>query len=311
MLTGATGRFGDFSPGLEIPHHGLVLSGLLAGCGGVANGWAETLHHLPVTGNVGAVDRQVVGTENIGPYVVATIRDLGEWKTDVIQRVLAPRITVRSYPEELDLFIPRITHWGLPLAPVVVTGFDEAEPRHTMQRLWPETLIDMAAGGATAQVHVHRANRGGQCLLGAHTSPANAITYADRAAAMTGLRPDRILEDYNEPINDEDVAHAPEEHREALEAARCSGVLICGRITRANLESEDADSSFAPAAPFVAGLSGAMGASMTLQALMGMEPDSGLHWQYNFLSGRTLRLVMSCSDDCECRVVGRRSSGAA
>jgi hypothetical protein len=312
MLTGATGHFGEFGPGPKLPEDWLRIDALLAGCGGVGNGWTETVRHLRVRGTVSAVDRQAVEDENLGPYTVATTGDVGAWKAEVVRRALEPSITVKPYPEELDLFVPRIAEWGMPLSPIVLSGFDAAEPRHTLQRLWPETLIDMAAGGATAQCHIYRAGRGGQCLLGAHTIPLDAVLYADRVAAMTGLRPERITHAYNQAINEDDVAAAPEEYRETLEAARRSGVLICGRITRANREDDKTDGSFAPAAPFVAGLSGAMGASLTVQVLIETAPASGFHWQYNFESGRSRALVMSCAEDCECRSVkAPRPSDAA
>lgn len=307
MFTGATGPLGTFDVGPDLPDE-LQLDGLLVGCGGVANAWGAAIRHLPLVGNLSAVDRQPVAPENIGPYALARPVDVGDWKVDVIARALAPAIAVRAFPEELDLFMPRVTTWAtFPLPPLVIAGLDDAIPRHTIQRQWPATLIDLAAGGTTSQVHVHRAGVGGQCLLGAHTVAPGAVAYADRVAADTGLRPERVVDAYNQPITEEDIAAAPARHRASLRDARKRGQLICGRITEANLNLEDAGDDFAPAAPFVAGLAGAMGAAMTVHALMGLPPESGRHWQYSFVSGRSLDLVMQCRADCECRrVVAQR-----
>jgi hypothetical protein len=220
---------------------------------------------------------------------------------DIIERVLAPAIRTRPYPEGLDLFIPRITTFGdVAMPPLVICGLDDPQYRHMVQRLWPETLIDLATGGATAQVLVHQDRRGRQCLLTAHTVPSDATTYAERIAWQTGLRPDRVVNDFTSRITEEDVASAPEAHKPALAAALLSGQVICGRITQSNLDASADDEGFAPAAPFVAGLAGAMGSSLTLQLLMGEELVTGFHWQYSFISGSARGLAMSCPPSCEC-----------
>jgi molybdopterin/thiamine biosynthesis adenylyltransferase len=303
MLTGRSGVIGTFEPGPDLPNGDLPFDGLLVGCGGVGNGWAYAIKHLPLSGDLKAVDRQRLGPENFGPYVVAMSSDVGAWKVDIIRTYLSPRLVVTSFPEEFDLFTPRIrTFSKFALPPIVICGLDKAVPRHSVQRLWPETLIDLAAGGTTAQVHLHCAGRGGQCLLNVHTAPPDEPSYAERVSVVTGLRPERILDDYNRPITDADVAVAPSRHKASLEAARRDGQLICGRIGQVNSDgAEDEDESFTPAAPFVAGLAGVMGASLTLQAVIGTELSSGWHWQYSFESARSLRLTMSCSSECECR----------
>lgn len=306
LLTGEVGPIGTLDDGPDLPDAPLVIDGLLVGCGAVGNGWAATVRRLPITGGLRVVDRQTLGSENIGPYALATESDIGAWKVDTIRRSLAPTISVQPFHEELDLFVPRmVTYGNFPLPALVVSGLDAAIPRHTLQRLWPATLIDLAAGGATAQVHLHRAGQGGQCLLGVHTVPPDALTYAERISAETGLRSERILADYNRPISEDDVASAPSRFRTSLEQARRADQLICSRITQANLEAVGDDDGFAPAAPFVAGVAGAMGASLTVQVLMRRPPESGWHWQYSFSSGRSLVLPMQGATTCECRRVER------
>lgn len=136
MLTGETGPIGTFPPGPELPGDPLNLDTLLAGCGGVSNGWAATVRHLPIVGRLAAVDRQAVGDENLGPYAVAVASDVGQWKVEVIRRVLEPAISVDPHPDEIDLFVTLITEWDrLPVPDIVITGLDDALPRHVIQRL--------------------------------------------------------------------------------------------------------------------------------------------------------------------------------
>lgn len=302
MLTGESAIIGTFEPGPDLPTGNVTLDALLVGCGGVGNGWAYAIKHLPLAGELKGVDRQRLGPENIGPYVVAMSSDIGEWKVDVIRDHLSPNVTVTPFPEEFDLFSPRITTFTkFELPPVVICGLDKAVPRHGVQRLWPASLIDLAAGGATAQVHIHRTGHHGQCLLGVHTASPGEPSYEERISEVTGLRPERIVRDYNRPITEDDVATAPSGYRASLESARQDGQLICGRITQANSEGVDRqDDSFTPAAPFVASLAGVMGASLTLQTSMGVELISGWHWQYSFIAARSQQLEMSCPSDCEC-----------
>jgi molybdopterin/thiamine biosynthesis adenylyltransferase len=305
LLTGESGPIGVFHPGPELPDTDLVLDGLLAGCGGVGTAWAYAVKHLRIAGKLKAVDRQRLGSENVGPYAVARWCDIGKWKAKMVKRYLALKVDVTAFYEEFDLFEPRIREFANFATPsLVVCGFDTATARHEVQRLWPETLIDLAAGGATAQVHVHRAGKGGQCLLDAHTAPVHELSFAERVSQMTGISPERIRDSYNQPITEADVVGAPKAHQATLEAARCHGELICGRISKAHSSSTEENDDFAPAAPFVAGLAGVMGASLTLQSLVGADLLSGLHWQYNFQSGRSRRLEMVCRADCECQRLG-------
>ncbi len=299
LLTGETGVTGTFPPGPPLPESGPDLNGLLVGCGAVSNGWARAMASLPVSGCLWAVDRQSLRPENVAPYVLARAADVGRAKAEMMREIFAGRLEVVAYPEDLELFKLRL-RFGLNLPPIVVAGLDRVRPRHSLQRLWPNTLIDMAAGGTTAQVLVHRQGRGTQCLLGALTMPPDEQDFADEWSGLTGLRPERIREDPTGPITDSDVKAAPPELRAELDQARRNGQPICGRITEQSLHGETASEDFAPAAPFVTALSGMKGASETIKALMAIDAADGLHWQYDFRSGNARSLVMECAADCEC-----------
>src|SRR5258707_13283273 len=54
-------------------------------------------------------------------------------------------IDVRDRSDQWEFFKIRLVH-GLKVAPLIITGLDNVRSRHSVQRVWPETLIDMGAG---------------------------------------------------------------------------------------------------------------------------------------------------------------------
>jgi hypothetical protein len=241
---------------------------------------------------------QSLRIQNLGPYVLSSWTDIGQPKTDLIRTALAPAIKVTARPEPLEFYMIRLDK-GLVTAPrLFIAGLDEILPRHVVQRRWPQTLIDMAGGGTTTQVVVHHAGGAGLCLLEALRAPEGSADFAARMAAATGLSAERIRNNPTDPISEVDVACAPPEHREALEGARRSGRLVCGRITDHNLYEEGYAAEFAPAVPFVSAFSGMVGAAETVKALMGLSVP--LHDQFEFRTMHGRRLELERSAGCEC-----------
>ena len=298
LFSHLTGRPGVLTSEPSLPTSPLSLRTFLIGCGAVTNGWAYTIRRLPVTGKVWAIDRQSLSLENFGSYVAAERRWLAKPKVDLIRALLAPDIHVVASADEWEFFKIHLMY-GLETPQMVVNGLDNVETRHSVQRLWPETIIDMAAGGLTSQVVVSQPVAGGLCLLGAFTRPTGEVGWAERLSKETGLRIDRILNGATTPITEEDVESAEPEKRENLDHAR--GKLICGHVTQHNLQMEGFDPDFAPAVPFVTCWSGIVGAAETLKWLMGFRHSLSLHYQKNFQSVRSRTLQMSCDPTCECR----------
>jgi tRNA A37 threonylcarbamoyladenosine dehydratase len=299
LFTYEVARPGQLDQGPGLPDEALRLDAILVGCGGVGNGWAYTVSRLPIVGNIEAVDRQAVRDENLGPYVGAFIENLGTPKTAVIRDLLKPKIGVTERPEEFELFKIRLNLDLVPLAPLVIAGLDNIPARHSLQRLWPRTLIDMASGGATSQAIVKIADQEGICLLEALRQRADERDYAEVLATATGLSADRIRHSATEPISDRDVQCAPEALRASLAEAKRHGQLICGRLTDYNLREEPYAQEFAAAAPFVTAFSGVVGAAETMRCLMGhLQP---LHYQFDFRSLMGRALTMRCAEACECQ----------
>jgi hypothetical protein len=299
LLNYETAAPGSLDSGPLLPLEPVDIDAWLIGCGAVSNGWTYTVKRLPIKGRVGTVDRESLGIENFGSYVAADRKHLNKPKVDLIRDLLNPSIMVTPYADEWELFKIRL-EFGLSVPSLIVGGLDNVETRHSVQRLWPEHLIDMAAGGFTSQVLIKSAGAHGLCLLGALRRPPNEPTHFERLSQQTGLQIERILKAPTEIITKEDVASAPQAIRHELEVARQQGELICGRIRRHNLSSDANGSDFAPAVPFVTSFSGVVGAAETMKWLMGQANSESLHFQYSFQSGRGRALQMECSRDCEC-----------
>jgi hypothetical protein len=266
------------------------------------HGFAYALRRLPVVGQARAVDRQRLRDENLGPYVNATLDLRGVEKAEVIRRVLAPKIDVTPYPEDFDpLFTVRLEHRHFPLPPIVVAGLDRVVTRHTVQRLWPEVLIDMGASGETAQVIVKRRTEDGACVLELLAAVPDEEDDLARLAAESGLAAELIRDEMDRPITESDVAAAPPELKTALEKARRRGLLRCGFIRTRALDHERADDDFVAAVPHVVALSGVVAAAELVKELMGVNQPGSLRYQFSLVSNRGRAIAPRADVGCECR----------
>jgi hypothetical protein len=293
-----SGSLGTLDIGPTLPAAPLEINALVFGCGGVTNGWAYAVRRLPVHGVLDAVDKQSLHKENLGTYVLSTWADLDKSKAELIERTLKPKIKVTPRPEPLEFYKIRLDQGLIELPRVVVVGLDDIPPRHTVQRLWPKILIDMAGGGTTTQLVLHHSGGLGACLIDALQAPIGAPDFAERMAAATGLSAERIRNSPTDTISAQDVAAAPPVYRKALEAARREGRLVCGRITDHNLYEEGYSDDFAPSVPFVSAFSGIVGAAETTKVLMGLSMP--LHHQFEFRTMRGRQLFLRRSPACEC-----------
>lgn len=301
LYTMEQGLLGTLAPGPPLPNE-LELEALLVGCGGVMHGFVYALKRLAVSGRVRAVDRQRLRDENLGPYVLATNALRGVGKAKLVRDYLAPAIAVTPYDEDFyPLFTTRLDRGHFPLAPVVVAGLDRVTPRHIVQRLWPELLIDMGAGGETAQLIVKRRGSGAACVLELLQQPAGELDELTRLSTESGFDPHTIRDEMDSPISAEDVARAPADLRPAMEQARRQGQLRCGFIRTRALDHEQGFDDFVAAIPYVVGFAGVLAAAELVRQLT--EPSDGLRYQFSFASLRGRRVELRAGD-CECRGVG-------
>lgn len=291
---------GELETGPPLPTSPLRLDAFLVGCGAVTNGWAYAVNRLPIVGRLQAIDNQSLRLENIWSYVAVGRESVTKPKASVIKELLSPAINVTARSDQWEFFKIWLDH-GLEVPPLIIAGLDNVTTRHSVQRLWPETLIDMAAGGLQSQVIVKHKNSDGLCLLNALTIPPDEKDWAESLAAATGLDPARIASEPTGAITQTEIDAAPPEKK--AEIQKSLGKPRCGHINRQSLEMEGYDPNFAPAVPFVTAFSGVKGATETVKYLMGHRYPHSLHFQNSFESGRARALDMTCGPNCECQMV--------
>jgi hypothetical protein len=289
---------GTLAPGPPLPTSPLQLNGFLVGCGAVTNGWAYAMKRLPVVGRLQAIDRQSLRSENVGSYVAVGLESVNKPKALLIKELLAPAIDVTERPDQWEFFKIWLDH-GLEVPPLIITGLDNVTTRHSVQRLWPETLIDMAAEGLQSQVIVKHKKGDGLCLLRALSIPPGEVDWAQNLARATGLDPTLIVKEPTGEITQAEIEAAPVDKQPELRTAL--GKPRCGHINRQSLQMEGYDADFAPAVPFVTGFSGVVGAAETMNWLMGRRHPDSLHFQKSFESSRSRALEMKCDPSCECQ----------
>jgi ThiF family len=299
LFTYQSGTPGTLKTGPPLPDSPYTIDAFLVGCGAVTNGWAYAVKRLPLTGRLQAIDKQSLRKENLGSYVAAGRDDVGKKKAVLIKELLSPAIVVTERPDQWEFFKIRISD-GLRVPPLIVAGLDNVTTRHSVQRMWPQALIDMAAGELQSQVIVKHKGSDGQCLLNALTIPPNEVSWAEALAKETGLSPELIAQDPTGEITQAEVDSAPEDKKERLQ--RVVGRPRCGHINSQSLELEGYDPDFAPAVPFVTAFSGVVGAAETVRILMGQRHIHSLHFQRSFRSGQARALQMKCDPACECQL---------
>jgi hypothetical protein len=296
------GQPGALAGGPHLPDDSLALDAFLVGCGSVTSGWAYTVKRLPITGTLQAIDCQSLRKVNVGSYVSAGLSSIDKPKATFIREFLSPKIDVTARQDQWEFFKIWFRH-GLTIPPLIIAGLDNVTTRHSVQRVWPETLIDMGAGGLESQVIVKHRESTGQCLLNALTIPPGKMEWAQTLANLTGLNPELIATDPTGGITQAEVDAAPVNQKPALKTL--VGKPRCGYINRCTLEMEGFDPDFEPAAPFVTAFSGVIAAGETMKWLMGVRHENSLHYQMSFRSGLDRALQMKCNSECECQT--RRS----
>jgi hypothetical protein len=297
----AQGAPGMLSAGPVLPTMPLELDALIVGCGGVTHGFVYALQRLPVVGQARAVDRQRLREENLGPYVNATLDLIGVEKAEIVRRLLAPRIGITSYAEDFDpLFTVRLERGHFRLPPMVIAGLDRVVTRHTVQRLWPEVLIDMGAGGETAQVIIKRHTEDGACVVELLVPSPDEQDDLSRLVAESGLERDVIRHEMDRPINAADIAGAPTQLRPALEDARQHGLLRCGFLRTRALDHEPDTHEFAAAVPHVVAFAGIVAAAELVKELTDRNQLGSLQYQFSFVSNRARAVAPRAEPHCEC-----------
>jgi len=240
---------------------------LLAGAGAVGNAFGYALAEVPgVHGELAIVDREDVEDEtNLNRYSLGLHDDacgpVHSRKVDLIDRVLkSTRVRCVPHKEEIEAYLKRLFAQEESRPRAIISAVDNNDIRPSLQRLWPDILIEGATSDSLFQVSRHAYAEGLACLMCIHTieSTADARPYEEFVAERSGLSPTAIrqaLRDADRVVTEVDIAAAPEEKRAFLRHRL--GRSICTVLSE--LEKLSADPNSVPAAATVSFVSMAAG----------------------------------------------------
>jgi hypothetical protein len=275
---------GSEDPGPAVPDDLVLPTFLVGGCGAVGNGITELLAALEARGAGITLDKQCFGDENLGTCVLMRVEDIGISKAERMAATLrAAGLDVIDVTGTIADIAPRLGK-DLPYPEVVLGGLDKVEPRHELQRLWPELYIDGATSDLACQVTRHPWAEQIGCAICVFEVPM--VSSDAVALRLTGLRADRLHDpDALVDQNDIDATQTPEQ-RVWLEAH--VGQRICSVVPAAVLaaiSSEEHPENFEPSVPFVACLAAAFVVGEVVKVAMGTASILAPRFQMDVLQG--------------------------
>src|ERR1700730_13015431 len=193
----------------------------LMGVGAIGNGVVHLLNSLPVSGRAVFVDRQRFAKENLVTCIFIGPKNLDTPKSVFAANLLEKKLTTRGFLQDLVEFTST-TVKELPYPKIILNGLDEIDPRHSVQNLWPNLMIDGAIGAFACEATIHPWGDDLSCLFCDFEHPPERSEKVE--SELTGLREDR-LKDMNSAVTEADVLAAPTEKREWL--SKQVGKEIC------------------------------------------------------------------------------------
>lgn len=294
---------GDEDPGPAVDRP-MDLDILVVGAGAIGSGLVGALSGLEITGRVRIIDREVYASENLGTCLLVGPADLGRAKAEVaVETLRSAGIAAEGRSETISDYRQRVSQ-SRPT--VILNGLDNIAARHEIQGFWPDLVIDGAIGRLNAQVSRHPWGEDIACLRCLFQLPA--IDSTAESARMTGLRPERVTKG-GEPVTEQDVADAPEGHRDHLR--QLVGKEICSIIPAGEMRRSAGDAGepgFAPSVPFVACLSAAMVAGELVKHALGLPSPLEPRYQVDLLQGPASGLTLEQRRRPDCTCVTRRAN---
>ncbi|MBX9572174.1 MAG: ThiF family adenylyltransferase [Candidatus Obscuribacterales bacterium] len=254
---------------------------LLIGAGAIGSAVAYILREMPLYGLLDIVDYQKYGIENLATTIYLNRHDIGKSKSAVAANYASNHLIAVGHEAKLEDWL-RTNQSPLP---IVLAALDNIPARHfAQQSIWPDILIDGATGSFLSQVIIHRWSATDPCLLCLFEEPVKSSDADQVAAVATGLSVTRATQRHSN-VTVDDVNAAPVAQREWLKQR--IGKEICSVIQEgiaSSISSESQPSTFAPAAPFVAGLSACMMVASLYRYLEAQAPEFN-RFQFDALIG--------------------------
>lgn len=242
---------------------------LVAGCGAIGNGIALTIALLPAEGDMSTLDKQSYGIENYGTSVLLGPAGFRERKAAVLagaMKRLNPKLNVTPIPRPIERFK---TDDPTVRPTLVLAGFDKISPRHALQNVPTDVVIDGGIDEFGVQVSSWRRGGPAGCLRCQFIEAPEEDPW-QCASRLTGLSASRTL-DADDVVNDADIDAAPEAMKSTLRGY--VGRKICSVISEKTTQeiAANAPHGFAPSVPWVAVLCGALVVGQALRATV-FEP---------------------------------------
>jgi hypothetical protein len=272
----------DLDPGPQLPKS-LTVNLLLAGAGAIGNGVVYLLSRLPVKGRSLVVDKQAIGSENIGTCILVGPADVGKDKAAFAANILNGKMSTQWFREDLSSFTRRLGA-ELPYPETALGCLDNIEARHNLQTLWLDNIIDGAMNDFACQVTHHPWGPNIACLICLFRHPAGepAESVASRTTGLSLIRSGLPLE----TVTENDVSAAPPEKQAWLRDH--VGQQICSVIQEAviqDISEQSQQRGFQPSVPFVACLSACMVVAELIKHFAGWPSNLEPRFQMDVLRG--------------------------
>jgi hypothetical protein len=297
----------DSDPGPPIPVE-LRIDLLVVGAGAIGNGLVHLLAALPLRGRVAIVDRQVFGIENLGTCILIGPNDVGAAKAPFAAEILKAnmQLDARGFKDEFEEFARRLGQ-DLFYPSIVLNGLDDIEARRSVQRLWPDLVVDGAIGTFGCQVSRHPWTDDTACLR-CLFPPTRGEAAELKQSRVSGLSITRVA-DADSVVTEHDIESAPADRRIWLQ--KQLGRQVCSVVAEAIAESvsqEHQREGFTPSVPFVATLSSALVVAEFVKAIAGWPSQLEPRFQFDVLMGPAFGLMLPEARHADCMCVQRREN---
>lgn len=302
LFDGLTFSTYDFTVGGDDPGPALatelaISPTLFAGQGAIGSAICLLVGQLPFHGRAMLLDKDAFEHPNLGTSVLlgpdGEEASKAHWNADHL-RAQGSRLDLNPQREKIELAANVVA----PYLGTVVAGFDKIEPRHALQRLWPDTIIDGAVGDFTVQFLAYDHAEGFACLKCHFQVPEGEDPLVVQSR-LTGLSVDALKN--NLEVTKADIEAAPVDKREILETnlgrPACSVAADLSAISTLAMEDD-----FAPSVPFVATMSAVLVVGELVRRLMGIRADCR-RFKFDVLLGPHYgrKVNEPASKACECQ----------
>lgn len=291
-------------PGPQLPDK-IPIEIFVMGIGAIGNGVVHLLNSLPVSGTAFFVDKQKFAKENLGTCILIGPEDLDTPKAIFAAKLLASKLATQGFPQDLSEFAAT-TVKEIPYPRIILNGLDEIYPRHSVQSLWPDLIIDGAIGAFACEVTLHPWADDLSCLFCDFENPPQSSEHLE--SELTGLRVDR-LKDMHSVVTKDDVRAAPAQKRKWLGTQ--VGKELCSVVSEATIEKlsqEKQKEGFQPSVPFVACLSSCMVVAELVRQMLQWPRILETGFQFDVLAGPQYGIRKAHSRKPTCICVQRKNT---